>query len=163
MKVKLIKKDKGLNTSDYELIKDFLRFLYNEIPLEKGISVHCLPKRVGEMTTGSNIPEHGIIKVLTNNRLNRDILRTIAHEWIHEHQINVLGRKIGQNIGGKNVFFKFPVFARQKICVASCNFRFWTQNTHFEISNLMFCKFYLRLKNSNFYRFTICSETSFQK
>ena len=102
MKVKLIKKDKGLNKSDYELIKDFLRFLYNEIPLEKGISVHCLPKRVGDMTTGSNIPEHGIIKVLTNNRLNRDILRTIAHEWIHEHQINVLGRKIGQNIGGKN-------------------------------------------------------------
>jgi hypothetical protein len=102
MKVKLIKKDNGLNDEDYQLIKDFLKFLYSEIPLENDITIYCLPKRVGEMTTGSSIPQYGEIRVLTRNRMNRDILRTIAHEWIHEHQINGLGRKVGKNIGGRN-------------------------------------------------------------
>ena len=54
------------------------------------------------MTTGSSIPQYREIRVLTKNRMNRDILRTIVHEWIHEHQINVLGRKVGKNIGGRN-------------------------------------------------------------
>jgi hypothetical protein len=34
--------------------------------------------------------------------MNRDILRTIAHEWVHEYQMSVLGRKQGPNIGGRN-------------------------------------------------------------
>ena len=29
-------------------------------------------------------------------------MRTLAHEWVHEHQMSVQGRKQGPNIGGKN-------------------------------------------------------------
>ena len=102
MKVKLIKKDKGLDNKDYQIIKDFLKFLYSEIPLQEDIIVCCLSERIGEMTTGSSIPDYKMINVLTKNRMNRDILRTLAHEWVHEHQISVLGRNIGKNIGGRN-------------------------------------------------------------
>ena len=102
MKVRLIKKDKNLDSSDYNLIKDFIKFLYNEIPLNRDIIICCIPERVGNMTTGVSIPEYNIINVLTKNRLNRDILRTIAHEWVHEHQINVLKREMGKQIGGRN-------------------------------------------------------------
>jgi hypothetical protein len=34
--------------------------------------------------------------------MNRDILRTLAHEWIHEHQRTILKRGQGPNIGGRN-------------------------------------------------------------
>jgi hypothetical protein len=34
--------------------------------------------------------------------LNRDILRTLAHEWIHEYQMTILNREMGPNIGGEN-------------------------------------------------------------
>jgi hypothetical protein len=102
MKVRLIKSDKSLRKADYTLIKDFIKFLYKEIPLENDVIICCLPERVTNMTTGSSIPKHNIINVLTNNRLNRDILRTIAHEWVHEYQINSLNREIGKQIGGRN-------------------------------------------------------------
>ena len=32
-----------------------------------------------------------VIKILTNKRLNRDIIRTLAHEWVHEYQYQKLG------------------------------------------------------------------------
>ena len=34
--------------------------------------------------------------------MTRDIFRTLAHEWVHEHQMSILGRKIGPDIGGEN-------------------------------------------------------------
>jgi len=42
------------------------------------------------------------LKILVKGRLNRDILRTLAHEWSHEYQRTVLKRKKGPDIGGKN-------------------------------------------------------------
>ena len=53
------------------------------------------------MSTGSHHPKNGI-KVLTDGRLNRDIMRTLAHEWVHAYQRNVLKREQGPNIGGQN-------------------------------------------------------------
>jgi Fe-Mn family superoxide dismutase len=53
------------------------------------------------MTTGSRTDNHRL-KILVKDRLNRDILRTLAHEWAHEYQRRVLKRKKGPNIGGKN-------------------------------------------------------------
>jgi hypothetical protein len=44
----------------------------------------------------------GEIKVLGKKRIIRDILRTLSHEWIHEYQLNVLGRNQGPDIGGIN-------------------------------------------------------------
>ena len=58
-------------------------------------------EKIGRMTTGSQHKEKGI-KILINNRMNRDILRTLAHEWVHSYQINVIGRDKGPDIGGQN-------------------------------------------------------------
>ena len=55
----------------------------------------------GDMSTGSRRGDN-LIKVLAKGRLNRDIMRTLAHEWVHEYQMTILNRKPGPNIGGKN-------------------------------------------------------------
>ena len=52
------------------------------------------------MTTGSRMENK--IKVLTKNRMNRDILRTLAHEWVHEYQRTIHNREHGPNIGVRN-------------------------------------------------------------
>ena len=52
------------------------------------------------MTTGSRLPNE--IKILSKNRMNRDILRTLAHEWVHEYQMDIQKRDMGPDIGGKN-------------------------------------------------------------
>jgi hypothetical protein len=54
------------------------------------------------MTTGSSNDKKNEIFVLTKNRLTRDILRTLSHEWIHQYQTQILGRKKDMDIGGKN-------------------------------------------------------------
>ena len=84
-----------------DLAKKFIKFLNEKYPLKNDILVSFLGDRTGQMTTGSRSDEFGI-KILTKGRLNRDILRTLAHEWIHEHQMTILKREIGQDIGGKN-------------------------------------------------------------
>jgi hypothetical protein len=53
------------------------------------------------MSTGSYMPKDKIF-VLVGDRLNRDILRTLAHELIHEYQYNDLGLKKSKDIGGRN-------------------------------------------------------------
>ena len=87
MKVTLIKKTKELNSKDYEFFKKFIRFLQENIPLSGELNICFQDNRTGKMTTGSNEIEKRTIKILVMNRLNRDILRTLAHEWIHEYQM----------------------------------------------------------------------------
>lgn len=53
------------------------------------------------MTTGSRTNTHKL-KILVKDRINRDILRTLSHEWYHEYQRTILKRQKGKNIGGKN-------------------------------------------------------------
>ncbi len=84
-----------------DLAKKFIKFLNEKYPLKNDILVSFLGERTGQMTTGSRSVEFGI-KILTKGRLNRDILRTLAHEWIHEYQMTILKRDVGQDIGGKN-------------------------------------------------------------
>ena len=55
----------------------------------------------GKMSTGSRTSDSEL-KILTKGRLNRDILRTLAHEWVHEYQLTILNREHGPDIGGKN-------------------------------------------------------------
>jgi len=102
MKVKLLKKDRELTKKQYDLFRKFIAFLQKNFPLKQDVTICFLSDRVGEMTTGSSIPELRKMNILTRNRLNRDILRTMAHEWVHEHQISILKREVGQNIGGRN-------------------------------------------------------------
>jgi Fe-Mn family superoxide dismutase len=90
-----------LDSEKKELLKKFCKFLQKNYKLKDDTVITFFGERVGGMTTGSHHKEKGI-KVLVNNRMNRDILRTLAHEWIHAHQRNVLGREKGPDIGGEN-------------------------------------------------------------
>jgi hypothetical protein len=54
------------------------------------------------MTTGVRMPGSKIF-VLAEKRMLIDILRTVAHEWVHEFQYQKMGLKDNekiQNIGG---------------------------------------------------------------
>ena len=84
------------------LSNNFTAVLHQKhFPLVDTFKIQFLPKRTGSMTTGSR-SEDNLLKVLTKGRMNRDILRTLAHEWVHEYQRAVLNRKHGPDIGGKN-------------------------------------------------------------
>ena len=100
MKVKLIFKD-STPTKYHTMYFDFIKFLQSKFPLKMDFTIVFLAEREGEMTTGARTNKH-VLKILTRKRINRDILRTLAHEWIHEYQFTILGRKRGEDIGGKN-------------------------------------------------------------
>ena len=91
----------GMDESKREFMKSFIKFLQKEIPLNHDIEIEFLGERKGGMSTGSRNDKH-LLKVLSANRMNRDVCRTLAHEWVHEHQMAVLNRKHGPDIGGQN-------------------------------------------------------------
>jgi hypothetical protein len=100
MKVTIEHKNSGINKNRYKIYDKFIKLLNQYFPLEDDVTITFLGKRTGTMTTGSRLPNQ--IKVLCENRMTRDIFRTLAHEWVHEHQMSILGRKIGPDIGGEN-------------------------------------------------------------
>jgi hypothetical protein len=100
MGIKIIFKNNDLKEF-HKLYMEFIRFLQNEYSLKKDIKIEFLKEREGSMSTGARTND-STLKVLTKGRLNRDILRTLAHEWIHEYQMTILNREMGPNIGGEN-------------------------------------------------------------
>ena len=84
-----------------DFINKFAKLLQREFPLKNDLTIFFLDKQKGEMSTGSRRSDN-TIKVLVGDRMNRDIMRTLAHEWVHEHQMDVLKRKKGPDIGGQN-------------------------------------------------------------
>lgn len=103
MKICLKNSKKNLSDNHLNVIKSFLEFLQNKIPVVNDIEIIFLNKRQEGMTTGVRKP-HGKINVLSKNRMLIDIMRTIAHEWVHEYQSQILGiskknKKI-KDIGG---------------------------------------------------------------
>jgi Fe-Mn family superoxide dismutase len=101
MNVSIKYHNSDLPKKDHNLYEDFIKFLNTKFPLKHKVGIVFTGERIGGMTTGSRNTKH-IIKVLTKKRLNRDIMRTLAHEWIHEYQLGVLGREKGSDIGGRN-------------------------------------------------------------
>lgn len=97
------------NPQDYfkkEQVKVLMEFLYDlqhEIPLSKDISLTFQSNDSEvEMTTGVRFP-NGNIHVMAKNRMLIDIMRTIAHEWVHEYQHQKMGLKDTdpvQDVGG---------------------------------------------------------------
>lgn len=84
-----------------DFVGKFIELLQKEFPLKNDLKIIFMDGRKGDMSTGSRRGDN-LIKVLAKGRLNRDIMRTLAHEWVHEHQMTILKRKPGPNIGGKN-------------------------------------------------------------
>ena len=68
--------------ADKVLIDDFITQLKKNYQLEDDIDILFQNKRTGEMTTGSRTNKNKL-KILVKGRLNRDGLRTLAHEWSH--------------------------------------------------------------------------------
>jgi hypothetical protein len=101
MTARIVYKGKMDKQIDYEFFDLFIKFLQQKYPLKKDITINFLSHRVGNMSTGSRNSQDEL-NILVNGRLNRDILRTLAHEWVHEHQRTILKRKQGPDIGGKN-------------------------------------------------------------
>lgn len=101
MQIKVLYVDSCVEKNKHKYIHEFIKFLNSQYPINKELIVSFLPERVGAMTTGSR-NQLGEIKVLAKNRMVRDILRTLAHEWVHEYQLGVMGRKMGPDIGGIN-------------------------------------------------------------
>ena len=84
-----------------DFVNEFIKLLQREFPLKNDLRIIFLNQKKGEMSTGSRRSDN-VIKVLVGDRMNRDIMRTLAHEWVHEHQMDVLKRKKGPDIGGRN-------------------------------------------------------------
>lgn len=102
MKVCLKNLSKNNLQSKIDVLTDFLHFLQSQLKLHKGITIHFVDKRDIPMTTGVRLPNREI-HILSKNRLLVDIFRTIAHEWVHEFQHQVMGvpeEKDIKNIGG---------------------------------------------------------------
>ena len=90
MKLLLKNSNKLFDTTQNEVVKEFVKFIRKELPLKKD-------------TTGVRRPNSEIF-VLTSKRLLIDVLRTLAHEWVHEYQHQKMGLKDDQpvqDIGGK--------------------------------------------------------------
>lgn len=98
MKINLKYDKNTITDSKLEVIQNFLNFLNKEFPLKKDVDVLLKNYSDGGMTTGSD--NNGIIKVLFKGRMLIDVLRTLAHEWVHEHQYQYNRKKTNQDIGG---------------------------------------------------------------
>lgn len=101
MKVTIVHKNSGIQEDEFDFYDEFIKFLQQEYPLKHDITILFLGERVGKMTTGSRT-KNNELHILAKGRINRDILRTLAHEWVHEYQRTILNRKKGPDIGGRN-------------------------------------------------------------
>lgn len=89
---------KNMKPERLEILQNFVYFLNREYKLKNDVTIRFTSKSEEGMTTGSN--QEGIIKVLDDGRMFIDMLRTLAHEWIHEHQHQFDRKKGNQDIGG---------------------------------------------------------------
>ena len=101
MKVTVHFKPNTIENEEHNLYLNFLKFLQEKLPIRSDFDIFFLNKREVKMTTGSRHSDNKIY-ILANKRMNRDILRTIAHEWVHQYQMTILDREQGPEIGGKN-------------------------------------------------------------
>jgi hypothetical protein len=102
MKVCVKNKKNSITPKEIKVIKEFVKFIQSHLPLKRDIFITFVPDRSVKMTTGVRFPK-GEIFVLSGNRLLIDVLRTLAHEWVHEFQHQKMGLKDNakiQNIGG---------------------------------------------------------------
>jgi len=99
MKITVCVQKDMFDENQMNTLKKFIMFLNGKVELNEDITIKMLKEREGSMTTGSRNSEHEL-KVLADGRMFIDILRTLAHEWVHEGQSVILGYESGPDIGG---------------------------------------------------------------
>jgi len=102
MKVTVVHNKSGIPKKNYGLYDKYIKFLNRHYPLKHDPKLFFLGEKLKTMTTGSSDDKKNEIFVLTKNRMTRDVLRTLSHEWVHQYQTQILGRKKDMDIGGKN-------------------------------------------------------------
>jgi hypothetical protein len=75
-----------MSKKNRDLMNNFIKFLQKNHPLKDDITIIFTGERIGSMSSGSRT-EDSELKILTKGMMNRDIARTLAHEWVHEKQI----------------------------------------------------------------------------
>lgn len=96
-------KIKGMTPEKIETIKDFMCFVQFKLKMEEPIKVILLNKKKDGMTTAAYSPYYNENYVVCGGRAMVDILRSIAHELVHNRQRELGLFKIGdpvQDIGG---------------------------------------------------------------
>ena len=78
MRVRIVNRVKDLGQEKLQVIRDFLKFAQENSPLKRDVEIVLMSERIGAMSTRSEIS--GLIKVLADNRMLLDIIRTIAHD-----------------------------------------------------------------------------------
>jgi hypothetical protein len=63
------------------IVKEFIEFLQNNGPLKSDVVIVFQDKRNENITTGKKLDN--TITIFAKDRLLVDVLRTLAHEWIH--------------------------------------------------------------------------------
>ena len=101
MKVTIKHINSDVPKENYEFYNDFIKYLQKSYPLRGEITIKFVGERIGDMTTGQRNAKNELL-VLSKGRMNRDILRTLAHEWVHQYQRTILNRDKGPDIGGNN-------------------------------------------------------------
>ena len=84
------------------MINHFVDFLFDKMPVDNINKIEFMGDRGEDMTTGSYTIEKGLVRVLSKGRMLIDVLRTLAHEWVHAAQHDFLGWEKGPDIGGRN-------------------------------------------------------------
>ena len=81
----------GVSESGYskDLLKDFFELLQSELSLKNDVKILLSKNRQDGMTTG--VRRNNEMVVLVGGRMLIDVLRTIAHEWVHEYQVQKMG------------------------------------------------------------------------
>lgn len=103
MKACLKNSNNFFSKEQIDVIKKFIKLLQKNTSLNDDVTISFVSNnKEVPMTTGVRLPQNQIL-VLAKGRLLIDILRTIAHEWVHEFQHQKLGVKDTdktQDIGG---------------------------------------------------------------
>jgi hypothetical protein len=84
VKLALKKIRQNLRPNQVGITLDFLKFLQDNAPLNRDLVIVFQDKRNESVTTGKNFD--GKLVVFTKSRILIDILRTLAHEWVHSLQ-----------------------------------------------------------------------------
>ena len=81
MKVKIKNKRPHFQPNQVGIVKEFVKFLQNNGPLKSDVNILFQDKRNENITTGKQ--QDNTITIFAKDRLLVDVLRTLAHEWIH--------------------------------------------------------------------------------
>jgi hypothetical protein len=102
IKVSYSKKIDNLNPVKFKHLSTFLKFCRDELDITNDIRVFLLTKNNNlSITTGGYNPKDKCVYTISEGRQIADILRTIAHELVHQKQ-DLQGKITGNipDIGG---------------------------------------------------------------